>query len=174
MRLWVLILFLLPVVVYGQDYEVERVYSAVDSVVNRGLVRGVDIRPLIEAHVDTIVVRPPESFPEPKSDSVTRVLGLAHYIGHRNRKWVWEIRIASDLLDDFNVLEYVVAHELGHTFHVKHCCDDIECAEIMSAGVIIKPDTFWYDLQFYGPQAVLFWDKFFLQIVKNNNLKKVK
>jgi hypothetical protein len=158
----------------GQNTDTERVYIAVDSVVNRGLSRGVDIRPLIEAHVDTIVIRDPSTFPKPKSENVSRVLGLAHYIGHRNRKWVWEIRIASDLLDDFNVLEYVVAHELGHTFHMKHCCYDSDCAEIMSAGVVITPGSFWYDLQFYGEQSTIFWNNFFDSLMKINKLKRVE
>jgi hypothetical protein len=166
-----LILILLPFLCASQvKYELN---DAIKSVVNRGLSHGVDLTPLMEKHIDTIVMRSNNELKKYKTKKYDKILGLAHYLETKDGNYIWELRINSDLHGDFNVMELVVAHEIGHALHLKHCCDKITCMEIMSAGAPDIPGTGLYYEQYESEYEVLYWAKFFLDIKINNGLIKL-
>jgi hypothetical protein len=147
----------------AQDFKPEQV---LDSIKSRALERGIDLSPLIEAHLDTILILEPHQFPKPKNDRLSEIFATAKYLGRRKGKWYWEIRLSNELFNDYNLLERVLAHELGHVFGLKHCCvegsecyDDFVCLEIMSDGHITDKDKhpFFYNAQW----DAIYWDNYF-------------
>jgi hypothetical protein len=134
---------------------------------------GVNLEPLLEAHLDTIVLWEPHQFPKPKDDRLSEVFATAHYLGVKKGKWYWEIRISNELLNDLKILERVIAHEVGHVIGLKHCCvkgsecyDDFVCLEIMGVGHITDEDKhpFFYNEQW----KERYWENYFTLIKSNN------
>ena len=148
------------------------VYVALDSIINRGLERGVDIRPLLEIHLDTIRVLDAKTMPRPKNPNLTTLLGRANFLGFdKKNRWTWDIIIAEELLNDFQMLERVLAHELGHTIHMKHCCQEALCLEIMSTGHVTEPSNMFYRIQFHPQESIRFWDVFFQNLKCYNKME---
>lgn len=178
-KLGLIILLLIPSLLSGQETTIEGLLKSLN---NRAEKRGVNLDSLLTIHVDTIRVEKPEFFGDPKNPTLSKVLADAQYLRTVNRKWVWEIRLSSDVMDDFQLAERILGHEIGHTLHVKHCCSEdglcqeeccskVPCLNIMGSGHVTDKTNFFYMVQFHPEQSVLFWDEFFNSIKLKNNLQ---
>jgi hypothetical protein len=119
-------------------YTVDQV---MDSLQDKGLRRGVDIKSLRRRFVTKINVV--KSLPRQNADE--RILGKVVPVKGSLKSTVF---IVEDVLDDFYAAERVVAHELGHSFYLNHCCVDKYCPNVMAGTQSINPETILYQIAF--------------------------
>jgi hypothetical protein len=116
------------------------VAQVLDSLQEKGLKRGVDIKSLKRRFVEGIIVV--DHLPRRNNQ---RILGKVVPVKGSLKSTVY---IIDDVLYDFFAAERVLAHELGHSFYIGHCCVNTYCAHVMAGTQSVNPDTILYQIAF--------------------------
>ena len=151
------ILFLGIFLCFANDtYGQVTLTQVLDSIVQKGRERDVNMQALIVEHVNDIYIV--KTLPRSRWD--TKVLGRA--VPRPNNRY--DIYIIEEMFDNFFNAERVVIHEIGHALGFKHCCIDSYCVEIMSAQQAIDPEHILFDIAYNTSEYERSFDIFFDEV----------